>query len=332
MTEKEIKFLNFLYKKLGGKHLDTLEVAKFIEEKIKLSKQKSYELAYLYDHNFDQSEGEDGMGNFANVTEPERETYEEYKERVPWQIKAVMTALGEDNPEDFELIDDEEVEHHGNTYRIYMSEQDIRDSAESNDLSELLCHQNDPDENYIYITDTDRRIVASEEADNRVDNMDDDDIIFEMDLEDTLEELESYNENKEKVKELEDELAGEEDEEEINRIQSEIDEIESEINNIGVTQTREEIIENAKEELRSTYYDQIYDELDDPVRYFIHDNGLYADASQLIENGPVMYDCDKYIEDYLDGADTEELTSLAGYSYYEEVRTEDHGYVYVLWY
>ena len=337
LTPKEIKFLNLIYIKLRGEHKEYNELSKLLKDFFRLKDDLAFELAYLYDKNFDKSEGEEGMGDFSKVTEPERMSYEEYKQKMPWQVKAVMSVVNDDDPDAFDFDGDSVVTYMGDgeEYTIFNDESEIADAAESNDLSGMLCNESDPDEYYIYMTDTDRRIYSSEESDYMVEEMDDDEVIDRMDLEDTIEELESYEEKKDKLMDLEQELHDAETDEEIERIQSEIDEIEEEISNIGTTPSREEIIEAAREELKSSIYDEIYNSLSDPIHYFINEKGIYADASELLENGPVQYDCDQYVTDYLDNADTEQLCTLAGYSYNEEVRVDipDVGekYVYVLW-
>ena len=123
LTEKEIKFLNFLYKKLDGKHLETLKVAKFIEEKIRLDKEKSYELAYLYDHNFEKANGD-----FNNVAEPKRGSYENYIKSLIPEIRAVMELTKDYDVENYDLEDNNlyEIIHHGGiTYFVYKNTNDI---------------------------------------------------------------------------------------------------------------------------------------------------------------------------------------------------------------
>lgn len=73
------------------------------------------------------------------------------------------------------------------------------------------------------MSDTDRRIIADEEADARLDGMDEADILAE---------------------------AGEEDESKI---------------------------EEAKEKLQQKYYEEIYEELSDPHKYFVEDQGQYSE-------------------------------------------------------
>lgn len=326
-TEREYKFISALFRLLKGEHKDYLELKDFIKTKFRpISNKEAFEMAYLYDKNWSE------QGFSKDQEDVNKMSYEEYKNTMPWQVRAVMSITDDEDPDNYEFDGNNEVEHDGTTYRIFESYDDLEATAEDGSIVDDICSDSDPDPEYIYITDTDRRILAGEEADSRVDNMDDDEIISEMDLEDTLEEFESYNEKKEKLKELEQEFHDAETEEESERIQSQIEELESEIEDMGVSGTREEIIESAKEELRSTYYDQIYDELEDPVQYFVIDHGYYADLSELIENGPVQYDCDRFKEDYIRNADTESLVFAAGYSEWNEVQTEDHGYVYVVWY
>jgi hypothetical protein len=222
--------------------------------------------------------------------------------------------------------------YNGDEYRIYNDESEIRDVAEGNDLGEMLCQESDPDPYYIYMTDTDRRMFAGEKSDYQVAEMDDDEVIDRANIEDEIEELNALVEKKEKLSELEDELGDAETDEEIERIQSEIDELESEIGDVeDVESKKEELIESAREDLKSEIYDEIYNELNDPIGYFIDNHGLYADAGELLANGPVQYDCDKYVEDYLDNSDIDSIVSLAGYSSWEEVKTEEHGYVFVVW-
>jgi hypothetical protein len=92
---------------------------------------------------------------------------------------------------------------------------------------------------YLYMTETDMRILAGEEADNRVDDMDDEDVLREVDGDYDM-----------------------------------------------------ETIDDAREELKSTYYDEIYDELDrDAVGYFVNNFG-YSE-SDLIKNRAFRVDYDK---------------------------------------
>ena len=352
LTEKEIKFLNFLYKKLDGKHLETLKVAKFIEEKIRLDKEKSYELAYLYDHNFDDAEdfvvnregdGTNSVVDFNNVAEPERETYEEYQERVPWQVKVVMGITGDENPDNYEFDEDYKVEHEGDEYVIYESQGDLSDTASNNfDPCDHIDSYDDISEAYFYVTDTDRRIIAGEESDNRVDNMDDRDVISEAEIEDKIdaldelynlkEQIESKTEEMEELVDQLDDVSEEEKndlEEKIANFETEIQDLESKVEEIESEGTREEIIDNAREELKSNYYDQIYDELSDPIDYF-RERG-YHSIDSMVDNNLLSFDCDSYSNDEFENADVESLGYMAGFSNTEEVRVEGKGWIIVAW-
>lgn len=102
LTEKELKFLNFLYKKLGGKHLDFETLSKFIENKIRLNSEKSFELAYLYDNNF-----EEANGDFKNVKNVKRLSYQDYFERIPNEILAVSKITKDNDFNSYEITDND---------------------------------------------------------------------------------------------------------------------------------------------------------------------------------------------------------------------------------
>lgn len=169
-------------------------------------------------------------------------------------------------------------------------------------------------ENYLEMYPTDMRIFAQEEADSRVDNMDDDDLIREADLEDEIgdiegivskiEDLESEIEDcEERIRDLRDEInedategEAEDFENQISEIEIEKDEKESEKSSLedekGNLSDRDDIIEKAKDELRDRYYEDILDELEkDAVGYFVdnlgyekenlENNGFYIDYKQL---------------------------------------------------
>ena len=344
LTEKEIKFLNFLYKRLKGAHLDYTELKEYIKKNFKLNDKDSFELAYLYDKNFDKSEGEDGMGNFQNVTEPERETYEEYQERVPWQVKVVMGITNDENPDNYEFDGYDIVEHEGDEYVIYESQGDLSDAASNNfDPCDHIDSYDDLSDAYFYVTDTDRRILADEEADHRVDNMDDRDIIRKADIQDKIDALDELDNLKEqiesKTEEMEelvhqlDDVSEEEKndlEEKITNFEVEIEELEGRVEEIESEGTREEIIDNAREELKSSIYDDIYDELgDDPIEYF-RERG-YDTIDSMVDNNLLSFDCDEYSSYEFDNADVESLASMAGYGNSEEVRVEGKGWIIVAW-
>jgi hypothetical protein len=89
---------------------------------------------------------------------------------------------------------------------------------------------------FLTIGDTDRRIIAGEEADARMEGMDEREIL---------------------------ELTGNE---------QDYDEAE-EVDNVA---EMERILDDAKEQLQEKYYDDIYERLEDPIQYFVKELGAYS--------------------------------------------------------
>jgi hypothetical protein len=159
---------------------------------------------------------------------------------------------------------------------------------------------------YLYMTDTDKRLLAQEEADNRVDNMDDDDLLRESDLET---EADDYDRIKDDIDNLEseiddlkseiDDIYSDEDEDttEADReknetkasdLRDELDTKEFELeklqDELASYDTRDELVEKAKDNLRDDYYNDIYDQLDkDAVSYFTDELG-YAEEDLAKNN------------------------------------------------
>lgn len=289
LTRKEILSLNFIYKKLKGNHKNYTDLKKFLMDGLNLKDDQAFELAYLYDKNF-----EEANGDFSNVKEPKRMTLEEFMDTIPWQIKAVMHITGDETFEDYELVYDDMVGYDGKEYRIFESDSDLTDYVINSDLSYLCDDPGDWASDFVSMSVSDRETYAEEEAQSRVDDMDDEQIINDMGIYGDLEQIK--NDGGEDVEERQESL---------------------------IIKTREELVEKIK--------DVIYDELDNPVDYFVNNYGMFDDISDLITNGPVSFDCDEYINSYIDGMDINSLMSMAGYSRWDEVRTFEKGYVYVGW-
>lgn len=151
-----------------------------------------------------------------------------------------------------------------------------------------------PSDYEIYVTDTDKRIVAGEEADNRVDSMDNQELLEYADLTSDYEEVEEkISDFNSEITTIEGDIAVLEDE--ISDIESQLDdsdddsidvitdlivekkdEIESKQKMISDLEDSvqasekelEELIDSAKEESRSRIYDEIYTQLDkDPAEF-----------------------------------------------------------------
>jgi hypothetical protein len=191
----------------------------------------------------------------------------------------------------------------------YDSEEDFaEDMVEQGAISNLSY--------YLEMTSLDMRLLAQEEADNRVDDMDDDELLKTMDMED---EANEYNELEDEIDDLEsdvddlksklDDYLDEEDltegememrEEKAKELRDEIDEKENELENLqdklASLDTYDEVVDKAREQLRDVYYDDIHDELErDVVGYFV-DNLGYAEED-LADNIFFRVDYEKLASD-----------------------------------
>lgn len=159
---------------------------------------------------------------------------------------------------------------------------------------------------YLSMTDTDRRILAGEEADNYIENLDDSDmdrIMRDADLEEEFNEIDEKQDRKEELEqELEDAkelLENEEDEDEpdtanIDKLNDQIEELEKTLsreglNKFDVDDAKNDLFEEAKEKVRDEHYEQVYESLSDPVEYFVHEQGLYTEE-ELAKQSFVMVD------------------------------------------
>ena len=353
LTKKEINGLNFVFKRLNGEHKDYVYIKNFLKDRYKMSDKDAFEIAYLYDENY-QSDGD-----FTKVTDPERKSYSEYMD-LPTEVLVLMQMIGDRDPENYVVQSyagknaTEVIEHDGTEYYIYDSFDKIE--SEANDgYGDWLCE--DPDdhlEGYIYMTDTDKRLIASEEADNYVDNMDDDDLIVEAGLEEDLEKLNNIESEIEdlssKIEDLESEIGdletvlndlkeeSEEREDIIDMIgdlkfkKDELEEQKSDLEDIDIESRKNDIIEEAKEKVRESKSDDIESQLDnDFVSYFI-DNGYYNNVRDLIRNGPVDFDCDDVISDYIQNSlyGLDDHANFIGFDNYEEIDFNDKTY-YILY-
>lgn len=133
-------------------------------------------------------------------------------------------------------------------------------------------------EQYIDISETDKRIIASEEADNRIDDMSDDDILEKADLK------EIYDNFIERA----DELGEDEELDDDDRIRT----LESEF---GYSDS-DEILEEAKESVREEISSEWEKGLRDPYNFLVEEQGIY-DASSIMKANFIMFDYKKFGED-----------------------------------
>ena len=95
---------------------------------------------------------------------------------------------------------------------------------------------------YIEITDTDRRIIAGEESDNRVENMEDEEVTQEAGIDDP---------------------------------------------------------DEAREALQEKYYDEMYKALEDPINYFVDEQGIYS-IEDLMKQSFIRIDVERAAQDAID--------------------------------
>lgn len=130
---------------------------------------------------------------------------------------------------------------------------------------------------YIMISETDRRLIAQEEADWRVDDMTEEDVIEESD---------EAQEIQDKIDEL---IYGEGDYEDRDRksLERELD----------------EAIQSWKDQKREEEYEYIYDALEDPIEYFVSELGAYT-VEDLVKQDFIRIDIEEASEDAvsIDGA------------------------------
>ena len=118
-----------------------------------------------------------------------------------------------------------------------------------NDLeSEPEIFNQDWLQEFISISDTDIRMIASEDADSRIEGMSDEDILGEAGMQDEYDEEE--NDDK-----------------------------------------KEEILDQARETAHEKISDEIESELEDPIQFFVHDQGTYT-VQDLMKQNFISIDTD----------------------------------------
>jgi DNA-binding transcriptional MerR regulator len=205
-------------------------------------------------------------------------------QNADFPISVVEEYMNDTNNDDMEDALTSMESNHNGTY----------DSYEDYGYEMVQDGSYNPSDYEIYVTDTHKRIVAGEEADNRVDSMDNQELLEYADLTSDYEEVE------EKISDFNSEITTIEGdilvlEDEISDIESQLDD--SDDDSIGVIadlivekkdeieskqkmisdledsiatseKELEEIIDSAKEESRSRIYDEIYTQLDkDPAEF-----------------------------------------------------------------
>jgi antirestriction protein len=120
-------------------------------------------------------------------------------------------------------------------------------------LSDTGGLQGDNASFYLTVTETDRHLLAGEDADSYVDNMSDDEIVEQAEKQDEYDAAET-------------------------------------------DEAKEKIVQDAKEELRSKQYDEVYEALNDPYHYYVEEQGIYS-PEDFAKASFVSVDYDKYASD-----------------------------------
>jgi len=143
-------------------------------------------------------------------------------------------------------------------------------------------------QNFIYITDTDRRMIADEEAtDYAYEQLSEDEVMKEAGFDEKIDELQKNIDFLEsEIEDLEEEKAKlestiEDEGDKDGELDGQVTDIESEISTkfdeiSAMEKEQENLPDEAREKVQEDKYEEIYDELDDPVQYFVEDHGMYT--------------------------------------------------------
>jgi hypothetical protein len=144
----------------------------------------------------------------------------------------------------------------------------------------------------VYVTDTDKRIISGEEADSRIDNMNNSEIIKNS-SQGALSYTNKYSEIEDKISELNDEISSLEDlqsenenDEDYDNIaetitdkESEIEELEEELENL-----EQEIADEVRQEVYDDLYNETYSRLENDLKDWLSEFGYedYTDVNFLV--------------------------------------------------
>lgn len=146
---------------------------------------------------------------------------------------------------------------------------------------------------YAYVSDTDRRIIAGEQADADLEDMDDDDILERAEMKDEADEYAAKESEIESLEEEIDSLDEEDDADEIKEKQSQLEELKDELDEMD---DADKILSKAKAKIHDEIYEEWYDGLEDPYHFLVKEQGLYDDES-FMKQSFIGFDYDKFAED-----------------------------------
>lgn len=196
-------------------------------------------------------------------------------------IEEYMSVKGEDNASD--AVSSMEKSYQGK----YSSKSDFAEQL----VSDIGMPSNVSD--YAYVTDTDRRIIAGEEADNVLDDMTDDEILERADMK---EDADAYKEKESEIESLEEEIYSLDKEEDADELEKKEEELEELKNELAEMDTYDEVLKKAKEEIHDEIYEEWYDGLEDPYYFLVKNKGLYDDET-FMKQSFIAFDYDKFAEE-----------------------------------
>lgn len=147
-----------------------------------------------------------------------------------------------------------------------------------------------PGANDVYVSDTDKRIVAGEQADFDTEDMSEDDLIERADMQSELQELQDKQDEIEalesEIETLESELEDlEEGSDEWEQKNTELQEKQTELEGFkgfDFDDEKTKLADRAKDQVHDEIYNEWYNGLDsDPIDFLVNDQGIYTEQDAL---------------------------------------------------
>jgi hypothetical protein len=171
---------------------------------------------------------------------------------------------------------------------------------------------------WVYMTQTDRRIWAGDHADSMLESYSDEEVLDRMDYSELYDEImalrEQFEENETTIDELNN-TEGFDDE-----LIVSIAKLEEE--NVNIQNKVTELMYNLRSECHEQIRSDFYDCLEHPVECLVNDWGLYANTTDLIKSGVVLFDKERWVNHSIDNSDYSELAYWDGrykYVYVDEL-------------
>jgi hypothetical protein len=155
---------------------------------------------------------------------------------------------------------------------------------------------------FVTITDADRRMMATEESDNYVDNMDEDEILKEAGMDSEYDDLDQAIMSEEsKIEEIEEEITTWGGKKESRMRTEKLKELDIEVSNARaeverLEKEKEALVDKARDKLIQEKYDEVYEALEDPIQYFVEDQGIYS-REDLLKQAFIIIDVEEAAQD-----------------------------------